>query len=102
MNSRFAVWGLCAAAGLLAACASPGKLPPDVGRFIERRDACDHFRGEVADPPDRGRMQELAEGFARFCTGTDNELAGLRQRYASDAGVMSRLSGYDEHVERSR
>ena len=49
-------------------------LPPAVTRFIERRQGCDHWRGEdmsedpARQPPDR------PAGARKECTGTDREL----------------------------
>lgn len=86
----------------LAACGSPGPvrgqaLPTDVAVFIERRDACDHFRNE--EPYDAARAAELKIRLAETCTGTDRELAGLRRKYANDQRVMDRLSRYEGQIE---
>lgn len=73
----------------LSACAH-GSLPGDVTRFIEQRDACEHFRGEFPDPPDPGRVKELVKMVAENCTGTDTRLAELRARYQANAAVIER------------
>jgi hypothetical protein len=91
-------WPLALA--LLCGCATHG-IPRDVQAFVKKRDACDHFRGEVPDPgPDqKERMQEVSEEIAKFCTGTDAELGKLRVRYRKDSAVMEKLAGYDSLIE---
>ena len=87
---------------MLAACGSPGSvrsqaLPADVAVFVERREACDHFRNE--EPYDAARDAELKIRLKETCTGTDRELAALRQKYADDAQVTSLLARYEERIE---
>ncbi|MGE5305257.1 MAG: hypothetical protein ACM3TN_18255 [Alphaproteobacteria bacterium] len=47
-------------------------LPADVLKFKERRDLCDHFRGE--DPYDKERRKFLEENLKKYCAGTDRDL----------------------------
>lgn len=87
---------------LLAACASTAQvgaqaLPQDVAAFIERRDSCDHFRGE--EPYDAERAAEIKAALAATCTGTDKQLAALRRKYADNPQVLDRLSDYEDRVE---
>lgn len=49
------------------------RLPAEVQRFIERRDSCDHFRGEIPDPEETQRMNEVLRQIDLSCTGTDRE-----------------------------
>lgn len=89
-------------ASVLAACASPAHvgargLPADVAAFIERRDSCDHFRGE--EPYDAERAAHIKAALAASCTGTDRELAALRRKYAADPHLMGRLSRYEDRIE---
>jgi hypothetical protein len=88
---------------LLCGCATNG-IPRDVQAFVKKRDACDHFRGEVPDPGpnQKERMKEVAEEIEKFCTGTDAELGKLRVRYRKDSAVMERLAGYDSLIEGSK
>jgi len=72
-------------------------LPPDVAAFVERRDLCDHFRGE--DPYDEERAAFLKENIERYCTGTDAELARLKDKYSGDKAVMDILNGYEDDIE---
>ena len=51
-------------------------VPDDVTRFVERRDACEHFRGEA--PYDAERRRFLEQQTLKFCAGTDRELAQLK------------------------
>ena len=74
-----------------------GKLPADVARFKERRDLCDHFRGE--DPYDRERRRFLGENLNRYCAGTDAELAALKAKYKGNATVRKVLDKYEAKIE---
>lgn len=74
-------------------------LPPDVNRFIDRRETCDHVRGEFPDPPDPQRVQELTESIATSCTGTDAQLARLKERYRNDLAVIRRLDAFESEIE---
>ncbi len=73
------------------------ELPADVVTFIERRDLCDHFRGE--EPYDEERRSFLEKNIIEYCTGTDRRLANLRQKYKQNPVVMDLLSGYEEVIE---
>jgi hypothetical protein len=93
---RLALMALCA-----AACAPLPKanatLPRNVTTFIERREACDHFRGE--EPYDTKRLKFLNKAMARTCTGSDAKLRKLRIKYVRNALVMDALKNYDDDIE---
>lgn len=78
------------------AIAQPG-VPEDVTRFIERRDACEHFRGEA--PYDAERRQFLEQQTLKFCAGTDKELAQLRSKYRGNHTVTTKLDEYEAEIE---
>jgi hypothetical protein len=98
MTARRACLAALAAGALLAACAMPPPMP-DLATFLERRATCDHFRGEVPDPPDPQRLREVQQGIADSCTGTDAQLAALRQRYRDDPAVTKQLAQFEDRVE---
>jgi hypothetical protein len=85
------------AAPVVAPTDTAGSLPADVRRFKERRDECDHFRGE--EPSDPARTAELQAALERTCTGTDAALVALRRRHSGDAAVMVALADYESDVE---
>ena len=94
----------CAALALLAllgACASPpaAEATPDLATFLERRAACDHWRGEFPDPPDPQRMREVEQQAAEWCKGTDAQLAQLKKRYLDDPVVTKQLGDFEPQVE---
>lgn len=76
------------------------KFPADVARFIERRDGCDHFRGE--EPYDEERRKFLLDNITALCTGTDNKLAQLKKKYAGRPEVIRKLNDYERRIETSR
>ncbi|MEY4561810.1 MAG: hypothetical protein RLZZ618_1087 [Pseudomonadota bacterium] len=73
--------------------ASAKALPPDVARFIEQADLCEHFLGE--EPYDKARARELARNIAQYCKGKARQLARLRARYAQQPEVIKSLAGYE-------
>lgn len=85
--------------GVFLACAAIAQagLPADVKRFIERRDACDHFRGE--EPYDAQRRKYLEQQTRRLCVGTDRQLAELMRKYKSNKAVMAKLGEYEPRIE---
>lgn len=91
---------------LLTSCAAQEfasyQLPDDVRSFVERREMCDYFRGEVPDPDDAGRMEEVEMEISRYCFSTDQDLASLKTKYANRDDVMAKLDGYEERIEADR
>lgn len=80
-----------------SAAAESAQFPCDVMSFIERRDLCDHFRGE--EPYDAERATFLESNIAELCTGTDKQLEELKRKYAGHADVLAKLSEYELQVE---
>jgi len=83
------LWWSCSVGG--------NPLPDDVVKFIERRDLCDHFRGE--EPYDSERAEFLANAIRRDCTGTDTALAALMAKYQNDSEILAELSTYEPNIE---
>lgn len=75
------------------------KLPPDVLKFTQKRDSCDHFRGELPDPDEKERMREVIKEIDKFCTGTDKKLASLKKKYESNPDIVARLAKYEPEIE---
>ena len=84
---------------VLSGAAGEENLPDDAARFIERRDLCDHFRGE--DAYDEERRLFLEKSLREFCTGTDRELARLKGIYRENGPVIRKLDTYEENIEAS-
>lgn len=72
-------------------------MPRDVGRFLDQRSACDHFRNE--DPFDDDRGDFLADQSSMYCTGSDRELAFLREKYADRPDVLAALQDLEDRIE---
>ena len=82
----------------MGACAVP-PATPDLATFLDRRAACDHWRGEVPDPPDPQRMREVEQQTGQWCKGTDAQLALLKKRYRDDPVVSNQLAAFEPQVE---
>jgi hypothetical protein len=78
------------------------KLPADVRAFIADREGCDHMRGEIPDPPDPQRMEEVNREIDKLCKGTDRRLAGLKRKYAANRVVAKRLNAFEPRIEASQ
>jgi hypothetical protein len=98
----------CALATSQASCTQippeqPGQtnatLPSDVVKYIDKRDLCDHFRGEIPDPSDKTRMEQVNKAIDQYCSGTDAKLASLKAKYKDSKTVQDALSEYDPHIE---
>lgn len=78
-------------------------FPHEVRAFLERREGCDHFRGEpVPDAADdRGgeRRRQIETALRELCTGTDAERARLRTRYEDDAAIRAALDVLESDIE---
>lgn len=72
--------------------------PADVMQFMERRVACDHFRGE--EPYDLERRIFLEKQMKVFCTGSDARLNSLKRKYRRNAKVSVRLRSFEAQIER--
>jgi len=86
---------------MMLSCAA-GQHAVNVDKFFERRGICDHLRGEFPDPPDPVRAKEIIEGVNEYCTGTDAQLADLKNRYADNPAMMERLNAYEPRIERKK
>lgn len=76
----------------LAAPIAARPLPPDVRRYVARREGCDHWRGE--DSPDPVRSRQIEDGKRQECTGSDRELDRLRRKYRRSPRVVAALGDY--------
>ena len=85
--------------GLLWGCAAPPAQ--DLAAFLQRRAACDHWRGEFPDPPDAERVRDVEQKVAEYCAGTDAQLAALKKRYHLDAAVSQQLKALEPQIEKT-
>lgn len=91
---------------ILLALLTPGpaaladsQLPQDVQKFVDRREGCDHMRGEIPDPSEKQRMKEVNREIEKLCKGTDRQLVQLKKKYASNKPIMQRLNEFEEGIE---
>lgn len=94
----FSVALFCLALFCIAPSASAeAVLPPDVAKYIERRDTCDHWRGEEGD--DKERQADIKRGQCQSCPGSDSGLAKLTKKYETNKAVRARLAQYEGRIE---
>lgn len=74
-----------------------GPLPEDVARYVERREACDHWRGE--DGYDADRKAEILWAVCQSCPGSDAGLARLKKKYSANQDVQKRLADFEPNIE---
>ena len=74
-------------------------MPRDIQRFIDKREGCDHMRGEIPEPGEKQRMRQLNREIRKLCKGTDRDLAQLKRKYASNPSVMQRLNEFETEIE---
>jgi hypothetical protein len=77
-------------------------LPKDVRKFIEKREGCDHTRGEIPEPEQKRKMKDVEREIERLCKGTDKALAQLRSKYASRPEVLRSLDEFEPEIEAAR
>jgi hypothetical protein len=71
----------------------------DFNRFVKEREACEHFGGEIPDPPDPQRLKEILGQMQIYCDGTDSRLAALKVKYAAKPEIMIKLNTYEASIE---
>lgn len=78
-------------------------LPADVKSFVDRRDGCDHFRGEPwdsgEDPVIKERREFIFKNIKDLCTGTDKQLEELRNKYSNNPVIFELLGKYEDKIE---
>lgn len=86
-----------ASAGSPATATATASLPQAVITFQQRRDECDHLRGE--EPYDKQRAAFLKAALAKACKGSDKALAALRKRFAQHPEALAALKPYQDRIE---
>ncbi|WP_018609612.1 hypothetical protein [Uliginosibacterium gangwonense] len=90
---------------ILAACllmmhgliAQAAEMPKEVQTFIQRRDTCDHFRGE--EGYSKARQALINRRLHQYCTGTDAQLARLKRKYAGNPEIIEKMDAYEATIE---
>ena len=67
-------------------------FPRDVQNFMDRREGCDHMRGEIPAPGDKQRMRDVNREIQKLCKGTDKVLAQLKKKYANTNFSISKVT----------
>lgn len=98
-------WQKAITGALLGAlCVSCATEPSqqDLDTFLERREICDHLRGEVPEPGDRAVMDEFNRQINTYCKGTDAQLQQMKRRLAGNPRAMEKLNDLEPGIESSR
>lgn len=100
---RFTLLRIAAGTLILASCATapgPDMCRPALNDFLERREICDHLRGEIPDPDDSEGLQTAITAINQHCRGTDAALRDMKARCAADPDAMARLNGLEPRIEK--
>lgn len=73
-------------------------LPGDVVQYVNRRNLCDHFRGEPTPASDASRAEQVQQAVEKYCARADMQLAALKAKYSNNKTVLHALSGYASHI----
>jgi hypothetical protein len=73
------------------------EMPKDVATFLEKRESCDHWRGE--EGYDKERRAEIDWSLCQSCPGTDSKLALLKKKYRDDKAMMDKLAEFESEIE---
>lgn len=74
-------------------------LPRDVQQFIDKREGCDHIRGEIPESDDKRHMRDVNRQIRTLCKGTDQALLQLKKKYAGNKSVMRQLNAFEDRIE---
>lgn len=73
-------------------------LPKEISAFSNKRDLCDHFRGEpVGDTEEHTKY--VNEQLEIYCRGTDKQLERLKRKYKKNRIVIQHLDKYEYNIE---
>lgn len=72
-------------------------LPNEVSTFLQKRESCDHWRGE--EGYDKERRAEINWSICQSCAGTDSELAQLKKKYGADKASIDKLGELEPKIE---
>jgi hypothetical protein len=81
----------------LIGLAAEQELPKEVSTFLEKRESCDHWRGE--EGYDNERRAEIDWSICQSCPRTDSKLALLKKKYRADKASMNKLAELEPRIE---
>ncbi|HWS25444.1 MAG TPA: hypothetical protein VN259_02615 [Xanthomonadales bacterium] len=98
----YVLLGSPAVAAEVSAGAAVNPAAAAVRAYVERREACDHFRGEPVEGEGEealARLEFVQRQIFEKCSGTDAELARLRATYANDPALSQALADFEYPIE---
>ncbi|QEI04407.1 hypothetical protein FXN63_00060 [Pigmentiphaga aceris] len=82
------------AAGLSANAVPAKRFPPEVEKFLNRAEECEHWAGE--EPYDKDRRKEIEAALDELrCDSIEAEKQTLQQRYRKNPAVLKALDDVD-------
>lgn len=82
--------------------AKPQRFPTDVTKFVAQRQECDYLRGEIPDPSEKERLEQVIAEINSACRGTDTGLAALKRKYRQNVMVIKELNQFEPQIEPKR
>jgi hypothetical protein len=78
----------------IAGCGAPPDYK-DVAAFVERRQLCEHFAGEIPGDSNSERQKELIDSANKHCAGIDAMLDALKSKYAKHGAITEKLNSFE-------
>ncbi|GEM_PF-2008493 len=75
------------------------KYPQDISQFIEKRDQCDYLLGEISGEYAMDNNRGLNIQLDKYCKGTDEALAQLKNKYNNNREITNKLNAYKSNIE---
>lgn len=73
-----------------------GSHNPDVKRFVNNADLCEHFLGEIDNSLSKSEQKRIVSSVNKYCDRAKKQLCTLKVKYRNDAEVQTILSQYHD------
>jgi len=67
---------------------------PDVKKFVDTADQCEHFLGEIGGPGTAKEQQRLVHTANHYCNAAKRQFKKLDVKYKADSDVQAILDNY--------
>ncbi|KUM03532.1 hypothetical protein KIF53_13250 [Chromobacterium subtsugae] len=91
---------LIALACLVSLPAAAGNATnPDVKKFVDAADLCEHFLGEIGGPGSAKEQKQLVNKANRYCDVAKRQFKKVDAKYKTDKEVQTILDDYRDELE---